>query len=355
PLYSGRIQGVGPRYCPSVEDKIVRFPERTSHQLFLEPEGEHSEEYYVQGMSTSLPEDVQQAFLRSIPGLERVEILRPAYAIEYDCLDPRQLKPSLEHRQQPGLFCAGQLNGSSGYEEAAGQGLVAGANAAARELGREPLLFTRGDSYLGVMIDDLVTKGVEEPYRLFTSRAEYRLLLRQDNADLRLTELGISRGLVPHARAERFYEKKSQVEAEIQRLEKSHASAALLAELGLSPGGDQSLAALLRRPELEYAQIAALSPPPAPLPGNGAEQVEVAVKYAGYIKKQQEQVQRFDDLERRLIPPELDFSQLLGLSNEARQKLQAARPASLGAASRVSGVTPADVAVLLVELKRRGR
>ncbi|MDO4733407.1 MAG: tRNA uridine-5-carboxymethylaminomethyl(34) synthesis enzyme MnmG [Bacillota bacterium] len=354
PLYSGRIQGVGPRYCPSVEDKIVRFPERTSHQLFLEPEGEHSEEYYVQGMSTSLPEDVQLAFLRTIPGLERVRILRPAYAIEYDCLDPRQLQPSLEHRQQPGLFCAGQLNGSSGYEEAAGQGLVAGANAAARELGREPLLFTRGDSYLGVMIDDLVTKGVEEPYRLFTSRAEYRLLLRQDNADLRLTELGIRQGLVLPERAAQFYEKRSQVEAEIQRLEKSHASSALLAELGLSAGGDLSLAALLRRPELDYGRIAALSPAPAPLPGNGAEQVEVAVKYAGYIKKQQEQVQRFDDLERRLIPPDLDFLQLQGLSIEARQRLQSARPLSLGAASRVSGVSPADVAVLLVELKRHG-
>ena len=354
PLYSGRIQGVGPRYCPSVEDKIVRFPERSSHQLFLEPEGEESPEYYVQGMSTSLPENVQLAFLCTIPGLERVEVLRPAYAIEYDCLDPQQLYPSLEHRLLPGLFCAGQLNGSSGYEEAAGQGLVAGANAAAQALGREPLLFTRGDSYLGVMIDDLVTKGVEEPYRLFTSRAEYRLLLRQDNADLRLTPLGIGSGLVPEQRAASFHAKQEQVAAEIERLERHHAGAEVLRALDIPPAGDLTLANLLRRPEIEYAQLSALEPPPQPLPGNGAEQVEVAVKYAGYIRKQQEQVERFQELERRLIPPELDYSLLLGLSTEARQKLTAARPASLGAASRISGVTPADIAVLLVELKRWG-
>ena len=355
PLYSGRIQGVGPRYCPSVEDKILRFPERSSHQLFLEPEGLDTEEYYVQGMSTSLPEEVQIAFLRTIPGLEQVQVLRPAYAIEYDCLDPRQLQPTLEHRLWPGLFCGGQINGSSGYEEAAGQGLVAGANAAARALGKAPLLFTRGDSYLGVMIDDLVTKGVAEPYRLFTSRAEYRLLLRQDNADLRLTPIGLEQGLIPPQRRRAFLEKKEQVEAEIYRLEHSHAGRLVLERLGIEAGGDLTLGALVRRPELTYGQIAAVSPPDRPLPGNGSEQVEVAVKYAGYIQKQREQVARFQSLEGRLLPADLDYEALGALSTEGRQKLSAARPRSIGAASRLEGVTPADISVLLVELKRRGR
>ncbi|MGI6361617.1 MAG: tRNA uridine-5-carboxymethylaminomethyl(34) synthesis enzyme MnmG [Bacillota bacterium] len=353
PLYSGTITGVGARYCPSIEDKVVRFADRSAHQLFLEPEGLDCREYYVQGMSSSLPEEVQTTFLRTIPGLEKVQIVRPAYAIEYDCLDPLQLNNRLAHKEIAGLFSAGQLNGTSGYEEAAAQGLLAGTNAAADILNLPPFTLNRAEAYLGVMIDDLVTKGVTEPYRLFTSLAEYRLLLRQDNADARLTEKGQKWGLIDDKRANFYAQKKAVCEGEIARLSRLRPTQAERVQLGLAPTINATYAELLRRPHLDYAQISAVSPPSQPLNEQAAEVVEISCKYAGYIAKQQRQVERFSKLERKVLPVDIDYQEIRGLSTEATQKLQKNRPLSLGQASRITGVSPADINVLIVYLEKR--
>ncbi|MCL2817248.1 MAG: tRNA uridine-5-carboxymethylaminomethyl(34) synthesis enzyme MnmG [Clostridiales bacterium] len=355
PLYSGLIEGVGPRYCPSVEDKVVRFAERSSHQLFLEPEGLELREYYVQGMSSSLPEDVQVAFMRTIPGLQNVVIVRPAYAIEYDCLQPTQLKATLEHKEIGGLFSAGQLNGTSGYEEAAAQGLLAGINAAAGVLGKEPLVLGRAEAFIGVMIDDLITKGMKEPYRLFTSSAEWRLLLRQDNADLRLSEKARAYGLLCDEAWGRFCTKKEAIGGELARLRQTRPAAAVREALRVEAKGDSTLADLLRRPEISYQQVALASPPPQSLEQAVCEQVEIEVKYEGYIAKQKDQAKRFSRLENKLLPLSLDYAAVKGLSYEARQKLAEHRPVSLGQASRLGGVSPADITVLWIYLEQRGR
>ena len=359
PMANGVIEGVGPRYCPSVETKIARFPDKERHQLFLEPEGLHTNEIYVQGMSTSLPTDVQEAFLTTIEGLEHARIMRPGYAIEYDCLDPLQLAPTLAVKDIAGLYSAGQANGTSGYEEAAAQGLVAGINAARELTGEEPLILRRSDGYIGVLIDDLVTKGTDEPYRMMTSRAEYRLILRQDNADLRLTPIGRAMGLVTDERWARFTAKRDAIEATLallreRRLSPSAETEARLAAAGIAPlRVPMPLFALLAR-EGDYRRLAALFDLPA-LPDDVREEVEIMARYDGYLRKQQEQIARMERLESRRIPDELDYAEITSLRLEAAEKLAAIRPHSIGQASRISGVSPADISVLLVYLEKERR
>jgi tRNA uridine 5-carboxymethylaminomethyl modification enzyme len=358
PMFSGVIEGTGPRYCPSIEDKIVRFSDKPKHQIFLEPEGRNTSEYYVQGLSTSMPEEVQLRILRSIPGLEDVRMMRTGYAIEYDAIVPTQLWPSLETKRIANLFTAGQINGTSGYEEAAGQGVMAGINAARKAQNKEPVILDRSEAYIGVLIDDLVTKGTNEPYRLLTSRAEYRLLLRHDNADLRLTPTGHEIGLIPQERYNRFLRKKETVQKELERLESvwirpdEHVQS-MLVELG-STKLDNSIPAitLLRRPEISYENIESISPSPFELDAYVREQVEIQTKYAGYIEKQQIQVNRLKKMEKKQIPLDIDYVNVYGLASEAKQKLSKIRPLNLGQASRISGVTPADISILLVYLEQ---
>lgn len=358
PMYSGVIEGVGPRYCPSFETKVVRFPDKLRHQLFVEPMGLNTEELYIQGFSSSMPEEVQIRMLRSVPGLRHAVMTRPAYAIEYDCIDPLALRPTLECKAVPGLYGAGQFNGSSGYEEAAVQGFAAGVNAVRKLRGECDFILSRSESYIGTLIDDLVTKGTNEPYRMMTSRSEYRLLLRQDNADQRLTRRGYDIGLVPEARLRAVEAKYDAVAREIARLthtgvSPSPALAAFLAEKGTADAPDGCpLVALLRRPQLTYADLAPFDPDRPDLPADVAEQVEISVKYEGYIQRQQKQVEDFRKMERRRLPPDLDYSSIQGLRLEAREKLNAVRPADLGQASRISGVSPADVTALMIYLER---
>lgn len=359
PLYGGKIEGVGPRYCPSIEDKVVRFADKERHQLFIEPCGLDTEEMYLQGMSSSLPEDVQIAFYHTIPGLEHVEIMRSAYAIEYDCVDPQQLDASLAFRDLPGLYGAGQFNGSSGYEEAAAQGLVAGINAARFAQGTEPFVLDRASSYIGTLIDDLVTKGVSDPYRMMTSRSEYRLILRQDNADERLTPKGRELGLISDARWERFLEKEEQKRLERGRAERtvlppSEEVNAALAACGSSPlTTGARLSELLRRPELSYARLKNVDQTRPDLPRAVFENVEIELKYEGYIKRQQADVAEMRRLEAKKLPPDADYQSIQGLRMEAREKLAKVRPSSVGQASRISGVSPADISVLLIWLAQR--
>ncbi|SES33635.1 tRNA uridine-5-carboxymethylaminomethyl(34) synthesis enzyme MnmG [Salisediminibacterium halotolerans] len=358
PMYSGMVEGTGPRYCPSIEDKIVRFHDKPRHQIFLEPEGRSTKEVYVQGLSTSLPEDVQHRILKSVPGLENVRMMRPGYAIEYDAIVPTQLWPSLETKKISGLFTAGQINGTSGYEEAAGQGIMAGINAALAAQNRDPLILDRSEAYIGVLIDDLVTKGTNEPYRLLTSRAEYRLLLRHDNADFRLLEKGYQAGLISNDRYERFKNKEKEIDAEVQRLRKAVIKPDEKVNQVMADAGTaqmkEALAAdvILKRPEISYEHIAQLTPPPKTLAPEVAEQVEITVKYEGYIAKQMEQVDKLKNMENKKIPENLDYMQINGIAYEARQKLSEVRPLSVAQASRVSGVNPSDISVLLVYLEQ---
>lgn len=360
PMANGIITGVGPRYCPSIETKIVRFPDKERHQLFIEPEGLDTEEMYVQGMSTSMPIDVQMEFLRTIPGLENVRIMRPGYAIEYDCINPLQLKPSLEFKKISGFFSAGQTNGTSGYEEAASQGLIAGINAALKIQGKEPLILKRSDGYIGVLIDDLVTKGTNEPYRVMTSRAEYRLLLRQDNADLRLTEKGRQVGLVSDERYARFVKRRDSIKNTIELLSeiRIHPNKETLAkmqefELG-SIHNTVTAADLLKRKEISYDDLKHIIELPE-ISEDVKKQVEITLVYEGYIKKQLEQVERMEKLEEKLLPEDINYDEVSSLRDEAREKLNAIRPISIGQASRISGVSPADISVLLVYLEQYRR
>ncbi len=360
PLYSGTITGIGPRYCPSIEDKVVRFADKERHQVFVEPMGIGTEEMYLQGMSSSLPEDVQIEFMKTIPGLENVKVMRSAYAIEYDGIDATQLKLSLEYKEIDGLFSAGQINGSSGYEEAAAQGIVAGINAAMKIQNREPLILDRSQAYIGVLIDDLVTKGTKEPYRMMTSRAEYRLLLRQDNADLRLTPIGREIGLINDERYQKFLEKKDLIEKEIERIEKIYLSPSekvlnyLESRNSTAIKSGFNLAELLRRPEISYDSLSEIVEMPE-LPRAVKEQVEVVIKYKGYIKRQMQQVEQYKKLEERKLPKNIDYSSIQNLRLEAKQKLTQINPDSIGQASRITGVSPADISVLLIYLEQINR